>query len=68
MKKLRKLGENTIPCFGNREFSGLRTLVVYSVVNAGEVYFLAAIALKSMAPRLETETGTALTFASEGVL
>jgi hypothetical protein len=43
-------------------------VIVYTVVNAGEIYFLAAIAVKSMVPQLETETGTALTFAAEGVL
>jgi RHS repeat-associated protein len=42
-------------------------VIVYTVVNAGEIYFLAAIAVKSMLPQLETETGTALTFAAEGV-
>lgn len=41
-------------------------VIVYSVVNAGEIYFLAAIAVKSMVPQLETETGTALTLAAEG--
>jgi len=41
-------------------------VIVYSVVNAGEIYFLAAIAVKSMVPQLGTETGTALTLAAEG--
>jgi RHS repeat-associated protein len=41
-------------------------VIVYTVVNAGEIYFLAAIAVNSITPQLETETGTALTFAVEG--
>lgn len=41
-------------------------VILYSVVNAGEIYFLSAIAVKSMIPQLETETGTALIFAVEG--
>jgi RHS repeat-associated protein len=41
-------------------------VIVYVVVNAGEIYFLAAIAVKSMLPQLETQTGTALTFAVQG--
>lgn len=42
-------------------------VIEYSVINAGEIALLAAIAVRSMEPQLDTETASALTFAAEGV-
>ncbi len=41
-------------------------VIVYNVVNTGEIYFLAAIAIKSMLPQLEIQVGTATALAAQG--